>query len=131
MKNENKTLYIIDGPAGVGGTGKNGLKQVIGKANKVTVPAKCWKVIMVLDASKAGDPKNVDSSARLIAVIMPNDMTVGEEWAGFRVPVKDVEQLTGYKFFDKVPAEIIEPLKKQVDTESIPAAKRISHHSTE
>lgn len=127
VEHKNKVLYIVDGPAGVGGTGKNGTKTVIGHAHRVTVPAQCWKVIMVLDAAKAGDPAQVDSSTRLIAVIMPNDMTVGEDWASFRVPVRDVEALTGYKFFDRVPSQIIEPLKQNADTERIPKPRHIKH----
>lgn len=71
VERKNKVLYIVDGPAGVGGTGKNGPKTVIAHAHRVNVPAWCWNLIMVLDADKAGDPAKVDSSARLIAVIMP------------------------------------------------------------
>jgi DNA/RNA endonuclease G (NUC1) len=54
-------------------------------------------------------------------------MTVGERWAGFRVSVKDVEALTGYKFFDKVPAAIIGPLKERVDDVAIAQVKPIVH----
>ncbi len=54
-------------------------------------------------------------------------MSVGEDWAGYRVSVKDVENLTGYKFFDKVPDSIIEPLKEEMDEERIsPLAS--AHH---
>ena len=58
---------------------------------------------------------------------MPNDMTVGEDWAKFRVSVKEVEQLTGYKFFDKVPAATIDPLKDETDDENIVPAKAPLH----
>lgn len=129
VEHKNKTLYIVSGPAGKGGTGRKGKQEIIGKAHKVLVPAKCWKVIMVLDAGHGNDLKKVNDSTRLIAVIMPNDMTVGEEWAGFRVSVKDVENLTGYKFFDNVPSSTIDPLKEVVDDESISVASPI-HHGT-
>jgi len=91
------------------------------------VPAKCWKVIMVLGEGPGSDLNKVNEHTRIIAVIMPNDMTVGERWAGFRVSVKDVEALTGYKFFDKVPAAIIGPLKERVDDVAIAQAKPIVH----
>ena len=40
-------LDIVCGPAGVGGTGKDGFKETIGKGRvEVTVPAKIWKVVM-------------------------------------------------------------------------------------
>ena len=130
VENHNKTLYIIDGPAGQGGTGKKGAKQTVGSVNKVVAPAKCWKVIMVLNAGQGNDLKKVNDNTRLIAVIMPNDMTVGEEWAGYRVSVKDVENLTGYKFFDKVDDSVIGPLKETVDDEPI-AHGTIVHRGTE
>lgn len=123
----NKTLYIVDGPAGQGGKGRNGYKDTVGKVHKVVVPAKCWKVIMVLDAGRGDDLKKVNENTRLIAVIMPNDMSVGEDWAGYRVSVKDVEQLTGYTFFNKVNRSIIEPLKEAVDDEPIGPATPIRH----
>jgi endonuclease G len=120
-------LYIVAGPAGQGGKGRNGLKEEIGTTNKVVVPAQCWKVIMVVKGDRGDDIAKVDENTRLIAVIMPNDMSVGEDWKGFRVSVRDVEKLTGYKFFDKVPATIIDPLKEEVDAVSIPRATAIEH----
>lgn len=128
VENNHKHLYIICGPAGKGGKGRNGEKETVGTANTVTVPEKCWKVIMVVEAGgRQDDIKNIDEDTRLIAVIMPNDMTVGEDWAGFRVSVKEVEELTGYKFFDKAPASIIDPLKEEVDAEVIEASTPIRH----
>lgn len=115
-----KTLYIIAGPAGRGGTGRGGERQTIGREHKVTVPAKCWKVIMVLEG---GGIKNVSAKTRLIAVVMPNDMSVGNSWAGYRVSVAEVEKLTGYTFFDKVPESVIAPLKTKVDRVRIAAPR--------
>jgi endonuclease G len=91
------------------------------------VPAKCWKVVVVVDGSRGDDLQKVDANTRLIAVIMPNDMTVGEQWAGFRVSVHDIEQLTGYRFFTQVPAAVIEPMKDEVDAEPIPAPAALTH----
>ena len=50
VENEGKELYIVCGPAGQGGRGKNGFENTIADG-KVVVPAHCWKVIMVLDAN--------------------------------------------------------------------------------
>lgn len=121
VEQEGKTLYIISGPAGKGGVGRKGKASVIGTTHKVTVPAQCWKVIMVLDAGQGDDVSKVNANTRLIAVIMPNNASVGEDWRGFRCSVQDVEKLTGYKFFDTVPADIIEPLKEEVDQEPVSA----------
>jgi endonuclease G len=127
VEHEHKTLYIIDGPAGQGGTGRDGFKEEAGRQHQVVVPAKCWKVIMVLDAGEGNDSARVSANTRIISVIIPNDMSVGENWSGFRVSVKEIETLTGYKFFDRIPASVIEPLKTRVDSQVIPHAKSVFH----
>ncbi len=42
-----------------------------------------------------------DRDTRLIAVDMPNDQTVGEDWRKYVTSVKAVETLTGYTFFGR------------------------------
>src|SRR5262249_7754101 len=47
-------LHIVCGPHGQGGEGKNGQADEIGKGRlKVVVPAKLWKVILVLPGEDA------------------------------------------------------------------------------
>jgi len=46
---------------------------------------------------------------------MPSDETVKHDWPHSRTAVKKGEQLTGFTFFDRVPAETIGPLKAKVD----------------
>jgi endonuclease G len=105
-------LYIAAGPHGVGGVGKNGREEEIGKGRlEVTVPAKVWKVILVLPHEDAEPTKRT----RVIAVIMPNDQTVGDDWTKYRVSVRDVEKLTGFKFFAAVPKDVARSLKHRVD----------------
>lgn len=120
-----KELYVVAGPQGIRGQGRNGYRNKIA-GGKVVVPNKVWKVIMVLDANdNDNDIERVDETTRLIAVIIPNDRTVPEDnWWQYRVSVKEVEELTGYTFFDKVAAEVIEPLKGVVDTEHIQVVGR-------
>jgi endonuclease G len=123
---EGKKLYIVAGPGGAGGVGVKGYKEKIAD-NKVTVPDHTWKVIMVLDA--AGDDNDiprVNENTRLIAVSIPNDDKVDEDnWWQYRKSVKDIEQLTGLTFFDKVPADIIGPLKAKTDgVQNIPVLER-------
>jgi endonuclease G len=63
-------LHIVCGPAGIGGEGKNGFAKEIGKGRlTVTVPAKLWKVILVLPEPGAEPRRN----SRVISIIMPND----------------------------------------------------------
>lgn len=117
------TLYIVAGPQGQGGIGSKGPENIIGHG-KVTVPAKCWKVIVVLDEANGSsdDAGRVNSSTRVIAVVMPNEESVGHGWAKYRTSVQEVESLTGYRFFDRVPADTADPLKAKVDSEHISAA---------
>ena len=105
-------LHIVCGPNGVGGTGKNGPREEIGKGRlKVTVPAKLWKVILVLPHEDAEPHKNT----RVISIIMPNDQTVDYDWTKYRVSAGAVEQLTGYKFFRNIPEEVAAALRERVD----------------
>lgn len=120
-----QTLYIVAGPQGVGGTGLKGEADTI-SGGRVTVPAKCWKVVLALDdaAGTADDVRKVGPDARVFAVVMPNDQTVTHGWAKYRVSAREVEKLTGYKFFDRVPAAVVEPLKAKVDDARIPPPRR-------
>jgi endonuclease G len=127
VKKHHSVLYIVSGPEGRGGEGSMGPAETIAHG-KVTVPAKCWKVVAVVDggAGGAGGPEDVAKigpRTRLIGVIMPNEQSVGHGWAKFRVSVQEVETLTGYRFFDRVPADAIDPLKAKVDTEHIPPSR--------
>jgi endonuclease G len=112
LTRDGHVLYICCGPAGVGGEGSDGVKKEIGKGKiDVTVPAKVWKVILVLPGEKAEPTKQ----SRSIAVIMPNDQSVDYDWSKHRVSVAEVEKLTGFTFWPNVPAETAQPLKEKVD----------------
>jgi endonuclease G len=100
-----KELFIISGGHGQGGIGKNGMKATVGQG-KVVVPAVTWKVILVLDKPNSG-VAGVDKNTRTIAVIVPNKQGIkSDPWQQYRTSVREVEQLTGYKFFTNVPADI-------------------------
>ena len=58
LAKEGYVLHIACGPAGVGGTGKDGRKEEIGQSHKITVPAKLWKVVLVLPREDAEPRKN-------------------------------------------------------------------------
>jgi endonuclease G len=77
----------------------------------VTVPAAVWKVVLVLP-SRAAAPNKL---ARLIAVWVPNDPTVTDDWPKYRVSAAEVEKKTGYTFFPLIPGEVARPLKEKVD----------------
>jgi endonuclease G, mitochondrial len=112
LAKEGYVLYIACGPHGVGGAGKNGPANEIGKGKqKVVVPQKLWKVILVLPKEDAEPRKNT----RVISIIMPNDQSVDFNWAKYRTTARKVEKLTGYRFFRNVPAEVADELRDHLD----------------
>lgn len=121
-------LYITAGPDGRGGRGSGGFRDSIGDG-RVTVPAECWKIIVVVPESGGNhDLAKINANTRVIAVEMPNDEdAVGEEWAGFRTTVSAVEGRTGLHFFDRVSPAIAQALKTKLDNSHIPPPRPLSH----
>lgn len=85
-------VYIIAGPYGNAGTINSG---------HVVVPTYTWKVIIVLD-SGSNDVTRVTNSTRTIAVWVPNEDDINNDWKTYRVSVDYVESMTGYDFFQNV-----------------------------
>jgi hypothetical protein len=98
-------LYIVAGPAGVGGTGSNGFANTIANGH-VTVPSSTWKVVLVIPKGD-NDISRVTAASRTIAVIMPNVQGIrNDDWQNYLTTVDAVEALTGYDFFANVPDAI-------------------------
>jgi endonuclease G len=106
LTRDGSELYIAAGPHGQGGTGRNGPAQTIGTP-QIVVPAAVWKVVMVLPGPGAMPTQ----TTRTLAVWMPNDQSVPEDWKPYAVSVADVETRTGYKFFPLVPDDVANPIK--------------------
>lgn len=85
-------VYVIAGPYGNAGTINSG---------HVVVPTYTWKVIIVLPAGSS-DLTRVSSSTRTIAVFVPNQNGINNDWKTYRVSVDYVETMTGYDFFQNV-----------------------------
>ncbi len=117
---ENKELYIVCGPHGTGGTSAKGTFKHTDFEQRIVVPSECWKVLIMLDGAGTGPAARVNAKSRVIGVRMPNtrepDRTV--PWTKYVVSVASIEQLTGLRFFDKAPADVIGALKKKVDSAS-------------
>ena len=109
-------LFIYSGPYFEGGTGLNGYMTTIA-GGKVTVPQKCWKVILVLPAGSVGLPSEVTASTRCIAVIMNNDEGPFGSWQSYRVSVDSVEAMTGLDFFSNVPVDVQAAIESVVDNQ--------------
>ena len=80
------------------------------------MPAKNWKVIVVLDQQGLG-MRGVDANTRTIAVMMPNDASVkGQGWRSFRVSVARVERETGLNFLSNVSPQVQQVIESKVDS---------------
>jgi endonuclease G len=125
-------LYIISGPLGRGGIGSKGFREVIAKG-QVTVPAQCWKVIVIVPVSGGlDDLAKINANTRVIAVIMPNNQEiVGEEWAQYRTSADQIERQTGLRFFDRLPPNVAQTLRQKVDTMEIPQPRSIGRGMAE
>jgi endonuclease G, mitochondrial len=99
-------LYIV--------AGGYGSAKTIGRANKVTVPTNCWKIILALPPGK--DISQADKNARVIAVDMPNTSGIAQDsWQKYVTTVGDIEQKTGYRFFTQLPQDVQDALKSKRD----------------
>lgn len=118
---KHKVLYIVSGPVGVGGKDDNGTFKTTIAQGKVTVPAATWKVVMVLNHD-VDDPSqlNINSHIRLIGVVMPNDPTPGLDWGQYRRSVEHIEEITHFKFFDKVTFDGFDDMKAEADQITLP-----------
>lgn len=98
-------------------------RSTIGKA-QIVVPDFGWKIVVVVPRG-SGDPvRRITASTRVIAVRMPNINTISnKDWREYRTSVEDVEQVTGLKFFDALPASVASQLKNRVDFDQ-PAPSR-------
>lgn len=117
-------LYVVAGPTGRGGRGSAGFRETIA-GGKVTVPAECWKVVVVVpEAGNADDLSKVSTDTRVIALVMPNDnnAVTDDDWARYRTSVADVERRTGLRFFDRLPADVAQALKSKVDAVTVPVS---------
>lgn len=110
---QGKELYVIMGSYGTGGTGRYGYASKIAN-NKVTVPDRVWKVILVLPEGSS-DLSRVNSSTRVIAVDMPNDNTVSSNWGSYRTTVDYIEQVRGYNLFSQLPSSVQSAIESKID----------------
>jgi endonuclease G len=106
-------LYIICGSYGRGGTGSDGYYTTIA-GGRVTVPARCWKVVVVLPAG-SNDLGRITSSTRVIAVNTPNNINVNAAWGGYRVTVDAIEKASGLDLLSALPLSVQDKLEGSID----------------
>jgi DNA/RNA endonuclease G (NUC1) len=96
---QNKEVYVIAGIAGSKGTVKN--------EGKITIPAKVWKVAVIMPRDQG--LANIDDyqDLEVVAVIMPNDPGVRNiDWTTYKTTVDAVEALSGYDLLALLPDQV-------------------------
>jgi endonuclease G len=107
-------LYIICGTYGEGGKGNSNTLTNTLDNGRISVPAKLWKIIVVLEDG-ANDLTRVKNTTRVISVIMDNVNTTGTDWKSYRVSVDEIEGQTGYDFLSRVSPTIQSVVEARVD----------------
>jgi endonuclease G len=107
-------LYIICGSYGKGGTGSAGYQTTLA-SGKVTVPARCWKVLVVLPVGK-NDVSRINANTRVIAVDTPNNNSLSSNWGSYRTSVDAIETATGYDLLSAMPTSLQNNLEARTDT---------------
>jgi len=110
----NNEVYVICGSYGVGGTGSNGGVTTTIDQGRITVPARCWKVIVVLPVGD-NDVARINANTRIIAIDTPNINTLAPSWGDYRTTVDAIEQVTGYDLLSNLPVEVQAVLEARVD----------------
>jgi endonuclease G len=112
-------IYIVSGPAGIGGTGSSGFMTTIADGH-VTVPASTWKVALIIPKGD-DDVSRVTAATRTIAVIMPNTQGIRNvDWHTYLTTVDAVEQLSGYDLFSNLPDAVENSVEAGTDGSNPP-----------
>jgi len=109
LASQGRELFIIAGGRYTGSV------QTIG--NGVEIPDDHFKVVVVLD-HPGQDAADVTTATRVIGVLVPNDdsaIDTGDDWRQFRIPVRDIEELTGLDFLSDVDPSVQDVVETRVD----------------
>jgi DNA/RNA endonuclease G (NUC1) len=105
----NREVYIVAGVAGSKGTVKD--------EGTITIPARVWKVALILPRDSGLGSVHTYADVEVIAVIMPNDPGVRDvDWAAYRTTVNAVEALSGYDLLALLPDDIEATLESGIHT---------------
>jgi len=90
--------YVFTGNYGAGGAGSNATIVTSINNGNITVPKKCWKVVVVMPKGN-NDLTRIDTTARILVVDMPNDNTkfstssAGRDvWRNYLTTISNLEQ---------------------------------------
>jgi endonuclease G len=107
-------VYIICGSYGVGGTGSNGGVTTTLDGGRITVPNRCWKVVVVLPVGD-NDVSRVNANTRIIAIDTPNINSINTNWGVYRTSVDAIEAATGLDLLSNLPVEVQEVIEAKTD----------------
>ncbi len=116
---DDNELYIIAGGYGEGGTGSQGYATSIA-GGAIAVPARYWKVMVVIPEGTNDLQRITTDGARVIAVDIPNTQNATSlEWYDYRVSVDDIENSTGFDLLGLLPAPVQEMLEEEEDAGAV------------
>ena len=107
--------YVVMGSYGRGGTGKNGPASTLDQG-RVSVPARIWKVVVLLPQGTNDLQRIAAGQARLIAIDTPNDNSISPEWEQYLTSVDKLEAATGLDLLSALPPAAQAQLQSQVDS---------------
>ena len=117
---QGKEAYIFAGPFGRGGTGDKGYFEEIpvllkdGTELSITVPSHTWKIILLMPEGENDFERVVSEGAyEVIAVNVPNEKGCAKNgsWQQYICSINDIEELTGYDFFELLPDDVEEEIE--------------------
>jgi endonuclease G len=103
--------YVLMGCYGRGGTGAKGLTQTLDQG-RVTVPARLWKVVVLLPEGPNDLQRLAAGQGRVVAVDTPNDNAIDPAWEKYRTSVDKIEAATGLDLLSALPAAAQARLQK-------------------
>ncbi|MBC6990287.1 DNA/RNA non-specific endonuclease [Hymenobacter sp. BT491] len=118
LVNQGYEIYVIMGNYGKGGTGLNG-RAVTLDEGRVTVPARVWKVLVIIPEGADDLQRIAAGQARILAVDTPNDNSIDPDWSRYRVSVDAIEDATGLDLLSALPVEVQDRLEATVDSRMV------------
>jgi endonuclease G len=113
-------VYVICGSYGVGGTGSNGGVTNTLDNGRVTVPNRCWKVVVILPVGD-NDVARINASTRIIAIDTPNNNGLDLDWGKYRTSVDAIEAAASANgqsldLLSNLPVDVQAAIESRVDT---------------
>ena len=109
-------IYVVMGSYGRGGTGANGFQQTLDQG-RVTVPARIWKVMVILPEGP-NDLQRIatNPAVRVLAIDTPNDNAVNPDWRRYLTSVDKIEAASGLDLLSALPRPVQARLQRLVDS---------------